>query len=354
MRHALRRFTPGRSARNGEGIVAATARECGIRSFASLAPVLARAILFTIFLVGSSHAQTHLAPDLMNYEASLTDAGGSALPDGNYDIEFSIYDAATTGTVIWGPVEFDGEGGTGHGEMIPLSAGRFSAVLGPEDTSGGDLLDALQSIAGAGTDAFLEITVEGVAMAPRQLILSAPFAMAASNGFPRGAIVMWFGGSLPAGWAFCDGSNGTPDLVSRFVKGAAGLGPYSGGGSSTHSHTTVSHAHTMAHTHSTSHTHGTPSHTHRFNPPNTTTTSVSIPTAGTGFGLVNFDFSRGHSHTVNIAAFTSGGSSSNGTGFGSIGASAQPNSPSTGAVAPTTPASNHEPLNYTLAFIMKL
>ncbi|WP_445494065.1 tail fiber protein [Photorhabdus sp. SF281] len=34
---------------------------------------------------------------------------------------------------------------------------------------------------------------------------------------PRGMIVMFSGDSAPTGWAFCDGSNGTPDLRSRFV-----------------------------------------------------------------------------------------------------------------------------------------
>ncbi|MEK9495783.1 tail fiber protein [Photorhabdus sp. P32] len=34
---------------------------------------------------------------------------------------------------------------------------------------------------------------------------------------PRGVIVMFSGDSAPTGWAFCDGTNGTPDLRSRFV-----------------------------------------------------------------------------------------------------------------------------------------
>jgi hypothetical protein len=36
---------------------------------------------------------------------------------------------------------------------------------------------------------------------------------------PRGTIVM-FNGAAPAGWAICDGKNGTPDLRNRFIVGA--------------------------------------------------------------------------------------------------------------------------------------
>lgn len=39
---------------------------------------------------------------------------------------------------------------------------------------------------------------------------------------PTGVIVMWSGsvGSVPTGWALCDGTNDTPDLRNRFVVGA--------------------------------------------------------------------------------------------------------------------------------------
>jgi hypothetical protein len=41
---------------------------------------------------------------------------------------------------------------------------------------------------------------------------------------PRGGIIMWSGSvaSVPAGWALCNGANGTPDLRDRFVIGAGG------------------------------------------------------------------------------------------------------------------------------------
>ena len=39
---------------------------------------------------------------------------------------------------------------------------------------------------------------------------------------PKGVILMWSGevDQIPAGWVLCDGSNGTPDLRSRFIVGA--------------------------------------------------------------------------------------------------------------------------------------
>ena len=42
--------------------------------------------------------------------------------------------------------------------------------------------------------------------------------------FPPGTIVMWTQTQAPAGWAVCDGTNGTPDMRGRFVRGGAAAG----------------------------------------------------------------------------------------------------------------------------------
>lgn len=42
------------------------------------------------------------------------------------------------------------------------------------------------------------------------------------NIIPRGVITMWYGNytNVPSGWVICDGNNGTPNLVGKFVLGA--------------------------------------------------------------------------------------------------------------------------------------
>ena len=56
-----------------------------------------------------------------------------------------------------------------------------------------------------------------------------------------GTIVLW-NGSVPSGWQICDGTNGTPNLVGAYARGAnsdSDLKDAGGGGSHTHSATTT-------------------------------------------------------------------------------------------------------------------
>ena len=74
--------------------------------------------------------------------------------------------------------------------------------------------------------------------------------IAAVAGFtvPVGGIIMWSGSvaSVPAGWALCNGSNGTPDLRDRFVVGAGGTRApgVTGGAASGTTSSAGAHSHT--------------------------------------------------------------------------------------------------------------
>ncbi len=71
------------------------------------------------------------------------------------------------------------------------------------------------------------------------------------RGIPMGGIIMWSGvvAAIPAGWFLCDGTNGTPNLVNRFIVGSTDLYAHlATGGSVDHTHTVTNPA-AGAHTH---------------------------------------------------------------------------------------------------------
>ncbi|PSO44927.1 hypothetical protein BRC21_00695, partial [Candidatus Saccharibacteria bacterium SW_7_54_9] len=104
------------------------------------------ALLLTL-LPGSNtptNAAPQTVPHLINYQGRLTDNQGQALPDGNYNMRFRIYDAETSGTQLWSttrcysPDNGTTCDGTGTDQRVSVQNGTFSLKLGkvnslPED-----------------------------------------------------------------------------------------------------------------------------------------------------------------------------------------------------------------------------
>ena len=78
------------------------------------------------------------------------------------------------------------------------------------------------------------------------------------EGVPSGIISMWSGlaSAIPTGWALCDGNNGTPNLVGKFIKAASTAGGTGGSNTHTHSHTLSAGSHTLSTSEMPSHNHG--------------------------------------------------------------------------------------------------
>lgn len=112
-------------------------------------------------------------------------------------------------------------------------------VLGPRAINA--LPKSMETITSAITD--LDTRVDG-----------AEAAIIAIAAIPVGVIVMWSGtlGTIPSGWALCDGTQGTPNLEGRFILGSGALAPpgLTGGNPNTgpgtpHSHTVTVGAHAL-------------------------------------------------------------------------------------------------------------
>lgn len=98
---------------------------------------------------------------------------------------------------------------------------------------------------------------------------------------PRGTIVVWSGTAeeIPKGWYLCDGNNGTPNLLNRFIMGGTTAGATGGG----------AHTHIVAEGGAHSHTVNSVTHTHGR-------TSEGGVVARTTYGDVIAD--GGHEHTI--------------------------------------------------------
>lgn len=137
---------------------------------------IALALLATCF---SGPAWAQSVPSLVNYQGRLANPDGSPLPTADYMLTFNLYDAATNGALVWGPQVFDGAVAAGHGARIPVVQGYFNVMLGPVDASGSPrpLADAFN-----GASRYVEVTVSNrPPIAPRQQILTTPFAFQAAN-----------------------------------------------------------------------------------------------------------------------------------------------------------------------------
>lgn len=149
-----------------------------------------------------------------------------------------------------------------------------------------------------------------------------------NSAIPAGVILLWSGSiaSIPAGWALCDGGNGTPNLRDRFVVGAGSTYAVAATGGSANA-VVVSHTHTA-------------------------TSSVSDPGHNHSNGVYNKLLTVSGAGTV---GFTDTGSEPDVTQSGNI------LSNTTGITVSTTVASSgvsgtnaNLPPYYALAYIMKL
>lgn len=189
-------------------------------------------------------------------------------------------------------------------------------------------------------------------------------AIEAKNQFfvPARGIIMWSGtlAEIPAGWALCNGSNGTPNLADRFILGAhPGRLPGNTGGAfsyavatdaqGTHSHSGATAGHAITEAQMPSHQHGGGTdaqghHDHAL-PLNT----VNFGLAGNPAGMTAVSglngairTEAGGSHAHNIATDFRGGNQAHVHGIFADGNHAH------NVTVPNVPP------YYALAFIMKL
>lgn len=157
---------------------------------------------------------------------------------------------------------------------------------------------------------------------------------------PVGGIIMWSGSiaSIPAGWALCDGANGTPNLQNRFIVGAGDSYAVDATGGATS--VTLTEAQMPSHNHSgPNHSHSLSNHQHSIQTFRHDGGEGPHDHAGTGNHVSKASVDTGTAH--NSTTGSGGGGSTGNAGTGNTG------------IAGSDQAHENRPPYYALAFIMR-
>ncbi len=119
----------------------------------------------------------------INYQGNLTAPNG-APKNGSFDMSFAIYNAASGGTYVWGPETHN---------AVPVSNGIFNIGLGSK-TSGGIPTTVWNG------DRYLQITVGGETLSPRELIRSVPIAGMALKAESANSLLVQHMQNSQSGW----------------------------------------------------------------------------------------------------------------------------------------------------------
>ena len=140
-------------------------------------------IVFLNILLVCGAVATDLVPSLINYQGRLTNAGGAPLTNGAYALQFRIWGTASgTEALVWAR-EYDVTLVEGHFNVILGGGGR--AVSAPPTPAVNDI-----GYAFGAPERYVGLTVVSnptgrvaspVELAPRQRILSAPYALQAER-----------------------------------------------------------------------------------------------------------------------------------------------------------------------------
>lgn len=118
--------------------------------------------LSALLAVFSTSLRAQILPTNFNYQGRLTDTAGTPLPNGDYQMIFSIWDAKVGGSQLWG---------SGN-KTVTLYKGLFTASLGP-----------IPSAALSSANVFLQVQMGTDTPMPRIPLGAVPFALKAAELF---------------------------------------------------------------------------------------------------------------------------------------------------------------------------
>jgi len=275
--------------------------------------------LLMLLTVAINNAQTSAEIADIAVQGIARDNNNTARANTNINLTFELYYLdANNGNA---------EVRVGNLETVSVATdafGVFSHVLSPAATNGAFF---------ANHQLYLRIS-EGNTPISDEKLKHVPYAVAANNGVPTGAIMPFVGATAPTGWVLCDGrsltgingsnnliallgNNNAPDLRGFFLRGAGASGV---SGYTTNSGPALNNRQqddNLAHNHAAGNlaTNTAGGHIHAMNLKNVNVaagdigqnpTAFTVGTATAGTSTVFTNFQGNHSHTISGTVSTEG------------------------------------------------
>ncbi len=156
------------------------------RYWSIVALAVVAALVFAVVKATPSLALT-TTPNKMNFQGRLTDASGNPL-NGTYDMQFKLYDAATSGTLKWAETRT-----AANTNPVTVTNGLFSVKLGE-----GTLIapsTQLNAVIAANPTLYFEVTVGADApMTPRSQVATSAYAFNSDTLDGLDSTSFWAGG----------------------------------------------------------------------------------------------------------------------------------------------------------------
>ena len=118
-------------------------------------------MIAAVLVITASLPQAWAAPTTVSQQGRLLDGDGQPL-QGSHDLEYSLFDSATSGTELWS-----------ESQEVPFDEGYYVVTLGSVDPLD-DLLLASDAV-------WLQLSVDGVLLEPRFQLVSVPYALRATS-----------------------------------------------------------------------------------------------------------------------------------------------------------------------------
>lgn len=134
-------------------------------------------MLLTAIVFASAFGAFAAGPGTIVYSGKLLDSTGNVV-NGDVNMTLSVYDAATDGTLLYGD----------RNPVVTVTDGLYSVVIGDDPALGHQGTCAtLQQALEASSSCYIEISIGGVALTPREKFQAVPYAISSLSSGSSGA-----------------------------------------------------------------------------------------------------------------------------------------------------------------------